>query len=96
MERLLPTHLEELDRGSMTPGLCKQACYDNTFFFAGVQNSQECWCGNTAPPQDKLVPTEECSSDCRGDPSQKCGGSFRMNVYMYEGVFRVSIVRFQI
>ena len=53
--------------------------------FAGVQFGHECWCGNDAPPQDRIVAKEECNVSCSGDSSLKCGGVWRMNVYRIEG-----------
>ena len=83
----------------MTIELCKRLCFDGStdnvdnsvptggFFYAGVRNSKECWCGNTAPPMDKIVDFKECDMNCEGDPAIKCGGSCRMNVYrIHSGV----------
>ena len=85
--RLLPTNAvpEYGTQGgpfpSNTPAKCMEACDDQGFLFAGVQIGNECWCGNDAPPEDKLVPQEECNVSCSGDSAQVCGGSWRINVY---------------
>merc|ERR1711953_394785 len=77
--RLLPTHLRF---PYLTPAKCMEACQDQGFLFAGVQIGLECWCGNDAPPEDRIVDMAECDSSCSGDSTQKCGGAWRMNVYI--------------
>ena len=84
--RLLPTNaVPGFDLGgpfpSNTPTRCIAACGDQGFLFAGVQTGHECWCGNDAPPENKIVPQEECVDSCSGDSAQICGGFWRMNVY---------------
>lgn len=32
---------------SMTVELCQSACQSAVYLFAGLEYSQECWCGNT-------------------------------------------------
>lgn len=66
---------------SLTPAKCIKACNDQNYNFAGVQYGNECWCGDDAPPEDKIVDTEECNQSCEGDSAKKCGGFWRMNVY---------------
>merc|ERR1712038_1714041 len=88
--RLLPTNaVPGYDLGgpfpSNTPARCKEACDDQGFLFAGVQTGHECWCGNDAPPQDRIVDMRECNVSCSGDSTLKCGGIWRMNVYKIEG-----------
>jgi len=66
---------------SLTPAKCIAACNDQNYNFAGVQFGHECWCGDEAPPEDKIVDMEECNQSCEGDSAQKCGATWRMNVY---------------
>ena len=66
---------------SLTPAKCIEACEDQGFLFAGVQTGHECWCGNDAPPEDRIVDMGECIHRCDGDFTQKCGATWRMNVY---------------
>merc|ERR1711874_927798 len=56
-------------------------CIAKGYRFAGVQYRYECFCGNTAPPQEVLTGEEECDMVCSGDNNQICGGGWRMNVY---------------
>ena len=89
--RLLPTNA---GRGwwTNTTARCMEACDDQGFLFAGVQAGHECWCGNDAPPQDKIVDMGECDVSCSGDSTHKCGGHWRMNVYKIEGETNQGIV----
>ena len=74
--------LEKEDKIGMTPEVCKQICFENNNFqFAGVQYKYQCFCGNNAPPSSKLLPKSECNLPCSGDPSRKCGGVWKMNIY---------------
>ena len=43
--RDLPHHAATTD--AMTPFLCVSTCRNLGFLFAGVQNENQCWCGNT-------------------------------------------------
>ena len=45
----------------------------------------QCWCGNSAPPVNKIVASNQCSNKCPGDASKTCGGTWRMNVYETQG-----------
>merc|ERR1712038_1762123 len=82
--RLLPTNAGP-GYGTNTPARCMEACDDQGFLFARVQHGHECWCGNDAPPQDRIVDMKECVHSCSGDSTLKCGGVWRMNVYKIEG-----------
>ena len=50
--------------------------------YAGLQNGNQCFCGSISPPTSALVSLSECSKPCQGDQGQKCGASWRMNVYL--------------
>ena len=82
-QRLLPTAVKV---PSLTPDKCIKACGEKGFKFAGVQIEKECWCGNVAPPEDKIVALKECNYNCQGDTSIKCGGSWRMKVFKSQGI----------
>ena len=77
-QRLLPT---EVNVPSLTPSKCILGCQQKGFSYAGVQISTECWCGNVAPPENKIVALQECDHNCLGDSSIKCGGTWRMRVW---------------
>ena len=50
------------------------------FEYYGVQNGDECYCGDN---DSKFILTDpiECNKPCVGDSSERCGASWRMNVY---------------
>ena len=68
----------------MTIGKCKNYCFGKGFSYAGVQNGNECYCGNEINPSAPK-PSTECNKQCTGDRSQTCGGGCRMNVYKNTG-----------
>ena len=50
------------------------------FEFFGVQNGDECYCGNS---DSKFIPapSSQCNKPCHGDSHQTCGSSWRLNAY---------------
>ena len=75
----------EYSNSTNTPKLCGERCSDKGYSFAGTQSSNQCWCGDLAPPQEKFAPAAECNSPCSGDNNQMCGGAWRMSVYKTKG-----------
>ena len=69
----------------MTIEKCKKFCFDKNYLYAGVQNTNECFCGNDIKPKI-LKPKTECKLHCTGDSSQICGGPWRMNIYENTGI----------
>ena len=77
----------------MSVDLCKKLCFDGNhddfggggYVYAGVQNTEECWCGNAKPPQNYKQKQSECMRLCPGDNSQKCGDRYMINVYRNKG-----------
>ena len=90
--RILP-YLVKKDRKDMSVDLCKKLCFDGNdddfggggYVYAGVQNTEECWCGNAKPPQNYKQKQSECTKPCPGDNSQKCGDRYMINVYRNKG-----------
>ena len=67
-----------LDQGVdflLEASLTKHA-YTNLLLHTG----NECWCGDSAS-EDSVTAASECSSPCTGDPTQICGGPWRLNVF---------------
>ncbi|KAF2876886.1 hypothetical protein BDV95DRAFT_673780 [Massariosphaeria phaeospora] len=66
---------------SLTVALCMSACAAGSYFYAGVEYSGECYCGNTlagdGTPQDE----SGCKMACNGNMTESCGGSSRINIY---------------
>merc|ERR1711872_1091290 len=63
------------------PQTCIEFCLNSGYKYAGVQYGNECFCGNTAPPESSITSSSECNIKCPGDKKYKRGGSWRMNVY---------------
>ena len=72
---------DKTDFSNLTPNLCVKNCIDKKFSYAGVQAGDECFCGDTAPRQSKIVAQADCRTKCSGDANQFCGGGWRMNVF---------------
>ena len=74
---------------------CSTSCSDHAFFGTYIvhigwgNSNQKCICGNTPPIAALKVPDSECTQNCPGDSSHKCGRAFttnnlkrgRMNIY---------------
>ena len=70
----------------MTIGMCINFCLelqDINNRYAGVEYSNECWCGIEGAQYDQYGRRDEsdCSMPCVGNPSQTCGGFFRIEVH---------------
>ena len=59
--------------GAMTVELCLDACHASNYLFAGLEYSQECYCGNTAPPE--VATDGRCTMLCNGNKNEICGGN---------------------
>ncbi len=68
---------------TMTREYCFKHCVNNNHRYAAVQNMRDCYCGNTGDDYARYgeVGEGECNQACIGDPSQKCGGDVRQNVF---------------
>lgn len=65
--------------GAMTVELCLDACSAAGYNYAGLEYSQECYCGRTRPTE--IATDGRCSMVCQGNSLQYCGGGNGMNVY---------------
>ncbi|KAK4096677.1 carbohydrate-binding module family 50 protein [Parathielavia hyrcaniae] len=65
-------------RGDMTPGVCAGLC--EGYRFLGVENGEQCWCGNGFDVS-KRAAAGECGTSCVGDGEVVCGGGWRISVY---------------
>ncbi|XP_062603750.1 uncharacterized protein LOC134265547 [Saccostrea cucullata] len=59
---------------------CKRICSEKKTRYYGVENSDECFCGNALRTREEK-PDGECNKKCSGDNSQICGGRWRINIY---------------
>lgn len=79
--RVLP-HMEQIS-GGMTVEKCLDACHSSGYAFAGLEWSQECFCGPTLPPTPAT--DGRCDMPCQADSSEICGGGLGLTVYEYSG-----------
>lgn len=82
--RLLP---ERTGAKDMTIQKCIDYCVSKNFNYAGLQYGEECYCGNNAPPADRLG--AKCLMPCAGDANQICGNPSRLSIYKKSSVRRV-------
>lgn len=61
-----------------TPQNCANFCKGRGFRYAGVQYSNQCFCGNRYGTKGKAA---NCNMKCKGNPNYICGGSWANNVY---------------
>ncbi|KAJ3510263.1 hypothetical protein NLJ89_g4780 [Agrocybe chaxingu] len=69
---------------NMTPQVCQNLC--SGYKYAGVEHGLQCYCGDTLTNNGAtgaIISSSSCSTNCAGDATQKCGGSWTMNVYTY-------------
>lgn len=65
-----------------TPYNCLEHCSSLGYLYAGVEYSDECYCGTGIDVTSiQGAPDDECNMPCSGDSTQTCGGSWRMQVY---------------
>ena len=57
---------------------CVDACTENYFMYAGLQNGQYCYCGNS---YGRYGPSSDCKTRCSESKSEICGGFQANNVY---------------
>jgi hypothetical protein len=71
-----------------TAQACITLCQTFGYSAAGVEYSDECYCGDQsdfAASGSTTAPSTDCSFTCSGDPHQLCGGPLRMSYYTWEG-----------
>lgn len=63
----------------MTVPKCIDHCQSKNYTLAGLQYSEECWCGNTMAPEQ--LGALKCTMECAGNSSQFCGGWQKLSLY---------------
>ncbi|KAF8467322.1 hypothetical protein BDZ91DRAFT_771969 [Kalaharituber pfeilii] len=63
----------------MTVEKCINYCISKGQTYAGLEYSNECYCGTSIAPDRKG--DYKCMIPCKGDPSQYCGDARRLSVY---------------
>jgi hypothetical protein len=69
----------------MTHEICMQICSDRGYKLAGLEYSDQCFCGDTINPRVPVLTnaSSDCLCPCKGDPLQKCGGWWQVTVLNY-------------
>ncbi|CAG9771125.1 unnamed protein product [Ceutorhynchus assimilis] len=70
-----------VNKNDNSPKYCINLCLQSGFTYAGVQYSQECFCGSDEPPLSSKIPDSSCNMKCPGDPHATCGGYYTVNIY---------------
>ena len=85
-DRILPFRASAIGDTNMTIEKCKKLCFsDHDYLFAGVEYSNQCWCGNDRPHYKTYAPQSECNYLCNGNQDQKCGGKLRISIFQNGG-----------
>ncbi|KAJ7905129.1 WSC domain-containing protein, partial [Mycena leptocephala] len=66
---------------ALTPASCINQCAGLGFSLSGVENGNECYCGNILTNNPVGARDNQCGTPCSGDGSQNCGGGYRMMIY---------------
>jgi hypothetical protein len=69
------------DLTTMTAELCIDFCKTNSYTFAGLEYTRECWCANLLDGLSKKLPDSSCNLPCAGNSSEICGGNLALTVY---------------
>lgn len=84
----MPNKYLGIDLGPLTQNTrCILLCRDLGYMFAGTEVGRVCFCGDdpwqyTAADVDPMyVGNYDCDKPCQADPSEICGGFWRLSVY---------------
>ncbi|KAF9049496.1 copper radical oxidase with WSC domains [Hymenopellis radicata] len=69
------------DTKNMTVGNCISFCENQDYIYAGVEFSQECYCGNTINIDDTNATATDCNMPCTGNALETCGAGGRLNLF---------------
>ena len=70
----------------MTVEACEAACKAAGYVLAGLEYSDQCWCGNSVMNGGAYVGadgTSGCDMACSGNAAEWCGGSNRLSVWKF-------------
>jgi hypothetical protein len=80
-----PHDLPTRQTNAGTPLKCSVKCKNAGFAFAGVENGNQCWCGNSFGKYGR-VDESQCSKRCWQDRKQICGAENRISIYRTQSV----------
>ena len=74
---------EQRTTGPLSQEYCAQFCSNSGYSLAGVENGNECYCGNKLRSDAKAATDSDCSVACSGQgfDGEKCGGYWRIGVF---------------
>ena len=64
---------------------CLDQCKDSGYLYAGIQYTRECWCGDDFGKYGE-APLSDCHRDCEDESGNKCGGSWRQNIFLSSSI----------
>ncbi|KAK3100720.1 hypothetical protein FSP39_024244 [Pinctada imbricata] len=62
----------------MWPPMCVHHCFEKGYYYAGLQNQYQCFCGNS---YGRYGPASQCNLSCYPATQFKCGGKNANTVY---------------
>lgn len=78
--RALNGGIEE-DLDNMTADMCLAYCKTNSYTYAGIEYTKECYCANYIDALSNKLPDSSCNLPCAGNSSEICGGNLALTVY---------------
>ena len=81
--------VSQLISPNMSPDMCFDHCRALGMRYAGLQNANECYCGNGYELDNanhSRTDDFECNMTCADDPNSICGDNLRNSVYELEGM----------
>ncbi|KAI8806739.1 WSC domain-containing protein [Cladochytrium replicatum] len=70
---------------AMTVEKCTSFCSAKGYTLAGLEYSNECWCGNKIEFSNSPIAENECDLKCAGNAQQTCGGEDAISVWSSNG-----------
>jgi len=64
---------------NVTPKTCRDNCFGGGFFYFGLKDGSECYCGDLMPDTEKL--NSECNTKCSADSTYTCGANLMTSVF---------------
>jgi hypothetical protein len=60
---------------------CARSCAQYGYKFAGMTNGDTCKCSNTTPSSERVVASRFCTTACKGNATETCGGAGYMDAF---------------
>jgi hypothetical protein len=69
------------DLTTMTVPICIAYCQSNSYSFAGLEYTRECYCAQFLSAISNKLPDSSCNLPCIANDTQICGGNLALSVY---------------